>query len=39
MILAYCEDDVHALALLVQHIVPTIRSLPHALGRAKFMWL
>jgi DNA polymerase-1 len=37
-ILAYCEDDVRALALLVQHIVPTIRSLPHALGRAKFMW-
>jgi DNA polymerase I len=37
-ILAYCEDDVRALALLVQHIVPTIRSLPHALGRAKFVW-
>jgi DNA polymerase I len=37
-ILQYCEEDVRALALLVQHIVPTIRSLPHALGRAKFMW-
>jgi DNA polymerase-1 len=37
-ILAYCEDDVRALALLVQHIVPTIRSLPHAIGRTKFMW-
>jgi DNA polymerase-1 len=37
-ILDYCEDDVRALALLVQHIVPTIPSLPHAMGRAKFMW-
>lgn len=37
-ILGYCEDDVRSLALLVQHIVPTIRSLPHAMGRAKFMW-
>jgi DNA polymerase-1 len=37
-ILDYCEDDVRALALLTQHIVPTVRSLPHALGRAKFMW-
>jgi DNA polymerase I len=37
-ILDYCESDIHALALLVQHIVPTIRSLPHAMLRAKFMW-
>jgi DNA polymerase-1 len=37
-ILRYCEDDVHALARLVEHIAPTIRSLPHALMRAKFMW-
>jgi DNA polymerase family A len=37
-ILAYCEDDVRALARLVPHIVPTIRSLPHAMFRAKFMW-
>jgi DNA polymerase-1 len=37
-ILDYCEDDVHALARLVPHIVPTIRSLPHALARANFMW-
>jgi hypothetical protein len=37
-ILDYCEDDVHALARLLPHIVPTIRSLPHALFRAKFQW-
>jgi DNA polymerase I len=37
-ILDYCEDDVRSLALLVRHIVPTIRSLPHAMARAKFMW-
>ena len=38
IILDYCEDDMRALALLVKHIVPTIRSLPHAMMRAKFMW-
>jgi DNA polymerase I len=38
LILAYCESDVRALALLVQHILPTIRSLKHAVMRAKFMW-
>src|SRR5262249_39416136 len=38
-IVEYCEDDVHALARLVQHIVPTIRSLPHAMFRAKFQWV
>jgi DNA polymerase-1 len=37
-ILDYCQDDVDALARLVPLIVPTIRSLPHALMRAKFMW-
>ena len=37
-ILNYCEEDVRALALLVKHIVPTIRSLPHAMMRAQFMW-
>jgi DNA polymerase family A len=37
-ILDYCTDDVRALARLVPHIVPTIRSLPHAMLRAKFQW-
>jgi DNA polymerase I len=37
-ILAYCEEDARALARLVEHIVPTIRSLPHALMRGKFEW-
>ena len=37
-ILDYCESDVRALALLVKHIVSTVRSLPHAMLRAKFMW-
>jgi DNA polymerase family A len=37
-ILTYCEDDVRALARLVQYIVPTIRSLPHAMARCNFMW-
>jgi DNA polymerase I len=37
-IISYCEDDVRALARLIPHIVPTIRSLPHALFRAKFQW-
>jgi DNA polymerase-1 len=37
-VLDYCEEDVHALARLVPHIVPTIRSLPHALFRGKFQW-
>jgi DNA polymerase-1 len=38
-ILAYCEDDVRALVRLVRHIVPTIRSLPHAMARSSFMWV
>ena len=37
-ILTYCEDDVRALALLVKHMAPTIRSLPHAMARCNFMW-
>jgi DNA polymerase I len=37
-ILSYCEHDVGALARLVVHIIPTIRSLPHALFRAKYQW-
>jgi DNA polymerase family A len=37
-ILTYCESDVRALARLVGHIVPTVRSLPHATARANFMW-
>jgi hypothetical protein len=37
-ILDYCEDDVRALGRLIPHLVPTIRSLPHALMRAKFQW-
>jgi DNA polymerase-1 len=38
-IMRYCEDDVRALMRLVYHIVPTIRSLPHAMARANFCWL
>jgi DNA polymerase-1 len=37
-ILDYCQSDVDALARLVPHIIPTIRSLPHALFRAQFAW-
>jgi DNA polymerase-1 len=37
-ILEYCEDDVRALARLLAHIAPTIRSLPHALARSRFTW-
>jgi hypothetical protein len=36
--LDYCEDDTRKLARVVSHIVPTIRSLPHAIFRAKFQW-
>jgi DNA polymerase I len=38
-ILDYCQDDVDALARLLPAIVPTIRSLPHALARAQFQWV
>ena len=34
----YCEEDTEALARLVTHLVPTIRSLPHAMMRANFQW-
>jgi hypothetical protein len=34
-ILDYCEQDTRLLARLVEHIVPTIRSLPHALFRGE----
>jgi DNA polymerase-1 len=37
-IIQYCRADVDALIRLVPHIIPTIRSLPHALMRANFMW-
>jgi DNA polymerase-1 len=37
-ILDYCEEDTRALARLVPHIIPTVRSLPHALHRGKFQW-
>jgi len=37
-VLAYCQGDVDALVRLVPRIVPTIRSLPHALMRGQFMW-
>jgi DNA polymerase-1 len=37
-ILDYCETDVQALTRLVPHIIPTIRSLPHAMLRAKYAW-
>jgi DNA polymerase I len=38
IILHYCAEDVCALAQLVRHIIPTIRSLPHAMMRASFQW-
>jgi hypothetical protein len=34
----YNEDDVQGGVRLLRHIVPMIRSLPHALWRAKFQW-
>lgn len=37
-ILGYNEDDTRKTALLLSHIVPTIRSLEHAMFRAKFQW-
>jgi hypothetical protein len=37
-ILAYNLEDVTGLACLVAHIIPTIRSLPHAMHRASYMW-
>jgi hypothetical protein len=37
-IMAYCEDDARALGRLIPHLIPTIRSLPHAMMRASFAW-
>jgi DNA polymerase-1 len=37
-ILDYCESDVDAVVRLVPHLIPTIRSLPHAMFRAQFAW-
>ena len=37
-ILHYCEADVRALGRLLPRIIPAIRSLPHAMLRAKFQW-
>jgi hypothetical protein len=37
-ILDYCEDDTRALARLVPHVASTIRSMPHAMFRAKVQW-
>ena len=37
-IVQYCEDDTRALTRLFPAIVRTIKSLPHALHRAKFQW-
>jgi hypothetical protein len=34
----YCTDDTCALARAIPHIVPTIRSLPQAMMRAKVQW-
>ena len=36
--LDYCQSDVDALARLVPHLIPRIRSLPHAMLRAQFVW-
>ena len=38
-IIDYCQDDMRALPRLMAHLVPTIRSLPHAMLRAKFQWV
>ena len=35
----YNEEDTRSLVCLVRHIVPTIRSLPHAMMRANFQWV
>ena len=37
-ILDYCQSDVDALARLVPHLIPLIRSLPHAMLRTQFVW-
>jgi hypothetical protein len=37
-ILDYCEDDTRALARLIPRLIPTIRSVEHALFRGKYVW-
>jgi hypothetical protein len=37
-LLDYCEDDTRGAARAAAHLVPTIRSLPHAMLRAKVQW-
>ena len=37
-ILDYCAGDVEMLAQLLPRLVPTIKSFPHAMQRAKFVW-
>jgi DNA polymerase I len=37
-ILDYCQSDVEATARLATRLIPTIRSLPHAMMRAQFAW-
>ena len=34
----YCEDDARGLARLLPHLLPTIRSWPHALHRGRVQW-
>ena len=36
--LDYCEDDVWKPARFIPYIIPTIRSLPHAMLRGKVQW-
>lgn len=37
-ITGYCEDDARGLARLLPHLLPTIRSWPHALHRGRVQW-
>jgi DNA polymerase I len=37
-IISYCEDDARGLARLLPHLLPTIRSWPHALHRGHVQW-
>jgi DNA polymerase I len=37
-ILTYCTDDTRGAARVLAHLLPTIRSLPHAMLRSKFQW-
>jgi DNA polymerase-1 len=38
-IVNYCGEDGQKLARVVEHLVPTIRSFPHAMARANFQWV